>query len=645
MKRRNFLKNIGAVSSAPIVLNGIGLSPFASPEMLDLFTTCTGIKERAMVVVFLKGGNDGLNTIVPTDQYDLYKNHRPNIALKASGAGGMIELDSTLAVEDHVSLNPSMTSFKSMYEDGKARLIQAVGYPSFNQSHFKSSDLWLSGKDGSNAGASARSGLMGRFIEHAYPGANGSPSGEFPDPLGVQFGDRKASLLLHDCASIFQGINLSNQRLDNLSGLLNGLGSAPHASTASSDFGREIDYIMQVENSTSVYGNRITNVYNSGTNVGAYPDNKLGDQLQTIAKLLSGGSQTKVFQTHTGGFDTHAGQVEVGSTGTGRHANLLSGVFNSIKAFHDDLEQLGLGQKVVTLVFSEFSRRIKENGSSGTDHGNYGPMFLFGEGINPGITGTNFDLTAVSDKGKMQASELQTDYRSVFKTVLQDWMGAGGNILDPAELGSFAVLPGLIKQNMTVDPSCYIGSSVVPVEVNYFSAELTRDKMVDLEWETEAEINVDRFEIIRKSEGHISSILEVKATGSETDGDFYEAVDRSPVEGVSYYRLKSIDLDGSLSYSDWQSVEVKDSGLEDLKVYPNPATYDFNVAVTLERQVALKIDLATIDGRILSSTSVSGQEGFNKVNIDVSSLPKGHYIVDISGKNISEKRKIVILDR
>ena len=141
MKRRNFLKNIGCLSATPLLLNGLPVNPFATTSMLPLLT-CQGIDERILVIIFLKGGNDGINTAVPIEQYDVYSNIRPDLALANSGSNAIIPLDNTLPIEDQVGLHPIMTSFKDMYDNGLARMVQGVGYPLPNQSHFKSTDLW-----------------------------------------------------------------------------------------------------------------------------------------------------------------------------------------------------------------------------------------------------------------------------------------------------------------------------------------------------------------------------------------------------------------------------------------------------------------------------------------------------------------------
>ncbi len=633
MKRRNFLKNIGKLSSGPLLLNGMGMSAFATPDMLDLLTTCNGVTERSLVVLFLKGGNDGLNTILPVDQYAAYIGHRPNIGLAETGTGAYVNLDTTLPIQDQVGIHPGITSLKNMYESDKARLIQAVGYPSPNQSHFKSTDLWLSGKDGTQTGAT-NNGWLGRFFENAYPGIHNNPTGNFPDPLGIQLGDSKASLSFHDCTSTYEAINLSGQYPGSLFGLLNGLGTLPHATPVVSEYGAELDYIMSVENSTNVYGQRITNVFNNGTNSSeVYPNSYLGYQLSTVARLLAGGSQTKVFLTHQSGFDTHASQVDTSNTHQGDHAETLANVFDSIESFHKDLTNLGLGKKVVTVVFSEFSRRIKENGSNGTDHGNFGPMFLFGDAVKSGISGTNFDLSNVNSSGYMDESELQHDYRSVFKTLLQNWLGAGDNILNPVEFGPYSILPDLIDPNEIVDPSCYINASL-PVELSSFEAWLNPSRKVELNWITASESNSDYFEVVRLQDGNEEVIDRVQAAGNSSTASAYEALDTNPLIGTTYYMIRAIDLDGSETLSDRRAIEIKDQQFENLKIYPNPAVYDFNVVMTADRNRTAMLEVFSITGQKVRSQSLSIESGFNKFTVNVQDLPKGQYLVQLTGDGL-----------
>ncbi len=630
MKRRNFLKNIGRLSSAPLVLNGLAVSPFASPSMLQLLN-CQGIDERVLVIVFLKGGNDGLNTLVPIDQYSIYTNLRPDIALPETGANGIINLDTSLGVSDQVGLHPAMTAFKTMYENDQARLLQGIGYPSFNQSHFKSTDLWLSGGDGSPANFNISSGWMGRYLESAFPGIAGNPTAQFPDPLGVQLGDTKPSLGLHNHNQLFVATNLTGQNPANLFGLLNGLGTAPHTTVLDSEHGDEIQYIMEVENSTNAYGQRITDVYNAGNNSATdYPNTNLGNQLRTVARLMAGGSKTKVFMVHKGGFDNHANQVQNGDTHLGTHAELLADVFDSIKAFHDDLTNLGLEQKVVTSTFSEFGRRATQNGSFGTDHGNLAPMFLFGSSVNSGVSGTNLTLSNLTSNGNF-AESFQTDYRSVFKSLLQDWLGAADIILTEAQFDAYPKAPDLIESTEVVGPECYIEpAGALPVVLTAFTAEVIEEKMVLLEWSTSSETNSDYFEVERSKDGvDFDYVGRVYGQGQSNVFQAYELLDEEPMSGASYYRLKQVDLDDSFSYSEIRSVKINNQVVSNFKLYPNPAVFDANIVLTSTTRATATVQVFSINGSLVQQETMDIGQGFNKLALNIGGLQAGQYLVQV----------------
>lgn len=633
MKRRNFLKNIGQLSATPLVLNGLSLNPFATPSMLSLLN-CDGIAERVLVVIFLKGGNDGINTIVPINQYDTYVANRPDIALPETGSNGLITLDSGLALEDQVGLHPAMTAFKDLYDDGKARLIQGVGYPLHNQSHFKSTDLWLSGGDGTAPNFNLTSGWMGRYIESAFPGIAGNSTADFPDPLGIQFGDSKPSLGFHDHFQNYTGVNLSGQNPGNLFGLLNGLGTSPHTDTLNSEYGNEIQYIMDVENSLNAYGQRITDVYNNGSNSSTtYPSTYLAYQLKTVARLIAGGSKTKIFLIHQGGFDTHANQVESGDSHLGKHAELLTNIFDSVKAFNQDLTSLGLEERVMTGTFSEFGRRATQNGSMGTDHGTIAPLFLFGSGVNSGVTGTNPDLSDLTSNGNL-VEDYQSDYRSIFKTLLQDWLGADDVVLSGAAFDGFSKAPDLVDPAVVVEPSCYIGPyGALPVELNAFNAQVVEGEKVLVDWSTSSEFNHDYFEVQRSADGVDFEYLDtVNSLGDSSTARSYSVLDEKPLRGISYYRLKSVDFEGGFEYSEIRAVELSAKLVSHFKVYPNPAIFDANVVMTSAVAAAGELQLFGLNGKLIYSRSVDVEMGFNKFILDVSQLSAGNYLLQVKAE-------------
>lgn len=652
MKRRKFINNIARLSAAPLLLNGLSVHSFATPSMLSL-RSCQGVSERVLVLIFLKGGNDGLNTIIPVENYSFYANHRPTLRIKDSGTNSYIPLDTTLPLADQVGLHPALTSFKSLYDDGYANVIQGVGYPMNNQSHFKSRDLWLSGGDGTSEKFDILSGWMGRYIETAFPGQAGMPNNLYPDPLGIQLGDTKPSLGLHNHFQEYIGTNLSGQNPSNLFGLLNGLGTATHQNTIASDYGAELEYIMNVENSTNAYGQRITDIYNAGSNSSAtYPMSSLADQLRTVARMIAGGSTTKIYLVHKHGFDTHASQVVSGMSHLGNHATHLADVFDSIKAFHTDLTNLGLADRVLLSTFSEFGRRVVQNGSLGTDHGSLSNMFLIGNGIKAGVIGTNLDLENILPNGLVDPNSMQVDYRSVFKTLLQDWLGADDSIVGDALLGTYAAIPSLISSNFKVDPSCYL-PPMEPCPCTYETLVLNDQPIPDgtivkvSDWVSingtiAAGTGVDIMAknhvlltpgFVAEAESEVTIGIQDCITTNEVQGKIVELNDRKQT-AVTPINPEIEDTIASAS-------SIK---LPPLFLYPNPAQDHLNILYRLEERQEISIVLYTEDGQLVKTLIDRGtrNQGEWQMQINCSELSSGLYIVELATPKAIEFQKIVI---
>ncbi|MFN0037044.1 MAG: DUF1501 domain-containing protein [Saprospiraceae bacterium] len=458
MKRRNFLKIFPAATVTPFVVNGTAMRPFANSKMARLLSSCEGVEDRVLVLIQLKGGNDGLNTLIPINQYDTYANLRPTIGLPESAA---INLDTTLGNNEQVGIHPSFLKIKELYEKGWAAVVQGVGYESMNQSHFKGTDLWLSGGDGTIANNSLKSGWMGRALQSFFPEVVGVPTAEMPDPLGIQVGDPSTSLGFHTESEHQNVLNLSGQDASGFYSLIQTIGGAPIANVPDSEHGTELEFIMGVEQSTSLYAQRITQVFNAGSNFLANyattNGSRFAPQLQTVARLIKGGCKTKIYLCQLGGFDTHNAQVDGGTPAVGDHANLLLDLAESIKNFMDDLEGLGIADQVTACTFSEFGRCAKENGSDGSDHGTLAPMFVFGKNIAAGVQGTNVNLSNLTNDNQLQGA--QFDYRQVFTTLLQDWLGASEGVLTDTMFEGFNKMP-LVDSAAIVSPDCYLPVTV-----------------------------------------------------------------------------------------------------------------------------------------------------------------------------------------
>jgi uncharacterized protein (DUF1501 family) len=311
-----------------------------------------------------------------------------------------------------------MTGLQSLFTDGKAKVIQAVGYPQPNFSHFRATDIWMSA---SNSNQEVYNGWAGRYLNYEYPNFPvGYPTADMPDPLAIQIGS--TTTLTTQGPSVNMGMSITNPTT--FYNLVTGT-TDPVPNTPA---GKELKFIRTVNQQTQKYATVIKNAANAVTQQVTYPtNNSLGDQLKIVARLIRGGLKTRIYMTSFGGFDTHSVQVNTDTT-TGAHATLLGRVSDAIKAFQDDLKFLGVEDRVVGMTYSEFGRRIKSNSSTGTDHGAAAPMFLFGSKINPGMLGVNPTIpttATVNDNVPMQY-----DFRSVYSTLLQNWFCLDKTVVD-----------------------------------------------------------------------------------------------------------------------------------------------------------------------------------------------------------------------
>lgn len=421
MRRRQFIKLSSAASA-------VALTPFELQAALKSFlpfANCPDISNRKLILINLAGANDGLNTIIPLNQYDTYSNLRPTIKVPETGVNKYITLDASLPDNQQLGLNPALIGFKSLYDEGVFRIIQSVGYPSQNKSHFKSTDLYLTGNDGNSLLNGSDTGWIGRFMELYYADLLLETF-----PLAVEIGSNKTSLGFHAEEAHGLSLNITGQDPAGFYSVLNGLGGVPPANIPNSDYGKQLQFINNTDALSNTYANAISTAFNGGKNDVSYPDSDLSNQLKTVARLISGDLRSKVFMVRISGFDTHNAQVQGIGDVTGRHHELLTELSEAIKAFMADLKSQNLDEDVVGLTFSEFGRKAKENGSFGTDHGEIAPMFVFGKPVAGGVSGTNPDLTEATNNNNFQIQTVQYDYRQTFATLLQDFLGADYTIID-----------------------------------------------------------------------------------------------------------------------------------------------------------------------------------------------------------------------
>jgi uncharacterized protein (DUF1501 family) len=425
MKRKEFIKNVVAGVALPVFFNGIPLKSIAGSSLAQSLRRLTD-NDKVLVLIQLAGGNDGLNTVIPLDQYAAYYAARPNIALPEEKLLHLNGFDKT-------ALHPSMTELQQLFNDGKAGIIQSVSYPKPNFSHFRATDIWMTA---SNSDSVLNTGWAGRVLNNWYPKfPDAYPNSSMPDPLAIQVGSVISSAFQGPTFSMGLAISNPNKFYNLIEG----------KTDVQSDtrWGEQINYIEEMSLKTDQYADVIKKAALKVTaQTDKYPaagKNALADQLKIVARLIGGGLKTKIYMVNMGGFDTHSKQTEDGDKTTGNHASLLKKLSEAIGAFMADLEYLQVKDKVMGITFSEFGRRIKSNASGGTDHGAAAPLLYFGHSIKGTVVGDNPVLPATATV--QDNVPMQTDFRSVYNSILQGWFNLSASEVNNILPGQYNMLP------------------------------------------------------------------------------------------------------------------------------------------------------------------------------------------------------------
>ena len=426
MKRRQFIKTAGAAASAPIFLNGMSLSVLSSPLWLE---AVDDESDRVLVLIQLNGGNDGLNTIIPLDQYGKLYNARPNLIIPES---------SIISVTNKIGFHPRMQGIKSLYDEGKLGIVQSVGYPNQDRSHFRSMEIWSTG---SSAEVFKKTGWLGRHLDEQTVGfPQGYPNVQHPHPFAISMGN----YVSETCQGAAANYSMTLNDPFTLGQLAEWGGEDPLLTI----YDEELSFLRMTIGQTNAYASGIVAAANGGNNLATYPDTRLATELKHVARLIAGGLKTKIYTVSLGGFDTHSNQVASGNAIAGGHANLLESLSQAVRAFQQDLAQLGIEERVVTMTFSEFGRQIRSNASLGTDHGAAAPLMLFGSCINPQVLGQN---PQIPDQVAVQeAVPMQYDFRDVYGSVLMDWFGVPENTVKDMLYDNFQYLPIVSRCNSPV---------------------------------------------------------------------------------------------------------------------------------------------------------------------------------------------------
>src|ERR1700736_2515527 len=397
--------------------------------------TITGKDGTILVVLQMAGGNDGLNTVIPYAD-DAYHVARPRLRLAA---------DQVLKIDNHIGLNPKLSGLKSFYDEGHLAIVQGVGYPNPNRSHFRSTEIWQTACD---ADHTSNDGWLGRYFDNCCSGADPTVDvaigGETPqafaakNPTGVTF-SRPEQFRFQPSARgngqmsaeemFFRELNEGAAGDESGTAVSNAGGSIGAIPGKTKNDLSTLDFLQRTALDAQLSSDKILAIARKYKSSVTYPQGQLAAGLNIIARMIAGGLPTRVYYASQGGFDTHAGQINT-------HERLMGEFNDAVTAFVADLKQQGNFERVLLMTFSEFGRRVQENANAGTDHGAAAPMFVLGGAIKPGLFGKYPSLTDL-DRGDLK---FNTDFRSVYGTVLDRWLKAPSEIVLGRKFPALAIV-------------------------------------------------------------------------------------------------------------------------------------------------------------------------------------------------------------
>lgn len=409
--RRDFLVRAGLGSAALALGSVVGSAKAYAMQGGGLLGHLARTEtDRILVLIQLKGGNDGLNTVVPVGN-DVYHNARPGL-----------RITNPHVVADGVGLHPALAPLIPMWGEGRMAIAHGVGYASPSLSHFQSTDVWTTARP---VGQSAPAGGWGgRTLRTAHPDYETALPTSPPavqigsqNPLLFQSGDSDLSMMLPSAATIEQ--------------IAAGGGLYDPDAVPATPAGYELGFVRQTANAANRYVGAVQTAATAGTNAASYPSGTFATNLAATARLIKGGLGSRIYVVSLGGFDTHVNQLA-------EHANLLGQLAQSLVAFYADLAAGGHAERTLTMTFSEFGRRVSQNGSAGTDHGTSAPLFAFGPSVAGGQIGTMPSLSNLDNAGNLRHA---ADFRQAYAAVLGPWFGLGAPVVEGVLGGAYTPLP------------------------------------------------------------------------------------------------------------------------------------------------------------------------------------------------------------
>ncbi len=398
--RRSFLQALGIAGSGSMMLGSHFLTASAPSPLTSAIAAAE--TDNILILIRLSGGNDGLSTVIPIEQYDTYANARPNIYIPES---------KVLKLTDEFGVPSYMGALQPMWAEGQFKAVHGVGYEGQSLSHFTGSDIFANTDLTTTGFSGLNTGWMGRHFEYLYPDYLSDFPGSRPEgPAAIQVGNY-GSLVFEGEETNYAFVTNNIDQLEQIAET--GLQYDVDGVDDTCMYGDQIKFLRGVSNVTNEYAGKIHEAYMRGSNQVEYQDNYFARQMAVLARLIKGNLGTKVYMISMGGFDTHGNQPLA-------HEQLMTNLSVAIDNFYDDVAFTQQDDKVLSMTFSEFGRRIFENGSNGTDHGKAAPTLFFGAGLNgSAFVGEHPTLDNPDGRGNL---EYTMDFRDLYATVLAEWL-------------------------------------------------------------------------------------------------------------------------------------------------------------------------------------------------------------------------------
>lgn len=534
--RRSFLQALGIAGSGSMVMGSNFLTASAPSPLTSAIAAAE--TDNILILIRLSGGNDGLSTVIPIDQYDTYANARPNIYIPES---------KVLKLTDEYGVPSYMKALEPMWGEGQFKAVHGVGYENQSLSHFTGSDIFANTDLTSTGFSGLNTGWMGRHFENLYPDYLMMPP---PAPAAIQIG-QYGSLVFQGEETNYAFVTSNVDQLQEIaeSGVVHGLDDTLFDSCM---YGDQLKFLRGVANTTYEYSGIIHEAYERGQNQVEYQDNYFAKQMALLARLIKGNLGTKVYMISMGGFDTHGNQPIA-------HERLMTNLSVAIDNFYDDIAFTQQDDKVLSMTFSEFGRRIFENGSNGTDHGKAAPTLFFGSGLNgSAFVGEHPSLENPNGRGNL---EYTMDFRDLYATVLAEWLCVDiplveQHLLDhpytPINLGfncSGTDFPDIVYSDGTPTLPTAPDSSEPeePIEPNpdilnavvhkpYYPSE--NNPHIHLEMPFSAHIDIQLYNILGQ---HMGTIFNEMMLEGSTEINIREKISRHLSAGKYIYRIQVQD--------------------------------------------------------------------------------------------------------